>query len=828
MLSLSNNKLEENMNKIKELIKSNFSDKKINMEEHSYDLIYGINGLRVKYQKLSKGIICQIHPKESILTFYGQDTENEKDIVDIDLEEVDQILMNKDTKMFQKNENNLNMKNDKIITFSTKSKSTDITFYKEEDMLIFLNNVLTICSKVNNADTYEKRIWNFIDKDLNGYLTLKEFEYFGEFLKLNKSASYYFKKADVNNDSKISYEEFLKFFETFNSGKEFKPFFDMFSKDKKNLKFLEIKNFLKYYQKENYNDYAIALLIAELKKSPDIRRINEYNELVNEINENFKDQQNKDLDTNSSLFNKLSINLKEFKILISSKLSNVLDINKINQPPQDYRPMTDYFIKSSHNTYLCAHQLYGDSNEEMYKLAMDQGYKLVEMDCYNGRGDDIDITHGYTLVDTVKLVNVLEILRNNAFQSSNLPVILSVENHLDEYHQQVMAKNIKEIFGKNLYILDENHLPEDLPPLRTMKQCFIVKTNGRRPKGYDRSKILPRSQRVYKVPKIIQKKVSDVRMNPSEPNVLNKEDKEIIFSLRSHKTTKKINKDIDEEQIRKKIEQMQENSKFIQDLLVLRGLIGTKFDIHNIEKNNYQAYEFVTLKSTKFEKYEHNFDDRNKIINFSSNTLMKAYPQKFDSTNYNPIKVWMVGGQVAAMNIQQLNEDFLMINTVFFLQNQGCGYVLKPKKLLPESLSFETYSTPKGKLTLKVISIVEALYLIMESKLKIKDDYKMKLVFKLYGSYKDDENEEQSVKIYGNFYEHEVENKEIKFNVYESELSCVVLNLIYQNEIIGRSAIPLCMMKEGMRRVSLYDLEQNECTDSAVYINIKRDFKIEY
>jgi hypothetical protein len=208
---------------------------------------------------------------------------------------------------------------------------------------------------------------------------------------------------------------------------------------------------------------------------------------------------------------------------------------------------------------------------------------------------------------------------------------------------------------------------------------------------------------------------------------------------------------------------------------------------------------------------------------------MKAYPQKFDSSNYNPIKVWMMGGQVAAMNIQSLDEDYLMINTVFFQQNQGCGYVLKPKKLLPESLSFETYSRPKGQLIIQVVSLIEALHLILESKLKVKDDYKMELIFKLYGSFKDDEQDEKTVKITGNFYDHIVENKKIVFDIYEAELSCVVINLEYQGTLIGRSAIPLCMMKEGLRRVNLYDLHQNESYDSAVYITIKKSgFKVDY
>ena len=42
----------------------------------------------------------------------------------------------------------------------------------------------------------------------------------------------------------------------------------------------------------------------------------------------------------------------------------------------------------------------------MYSLSVLEGYRLVELDCYNGNGDDIIITHGYTLVTKLKLDDI--------------------------------------------------------------------------------------------------------------------------------------------------------------------------------------------------------------------------------------------------------------------------------------------------------------------------------------------------------------------------------------------------------------------------------------
>ena len=62
--------------------------------------------------------------------------------------------------------------------------------------------------------------------------------------------------------------------------------------------------------------------------------------------------------------------------------------------------------------------------------------------------------------------------------------------------------------------------------------------------------------------------------------------------------------------------------------------------------------------------------------------MIKAYPQSFNSSNYDVIKCWTLGCQAAAINIQALKDDYTLFNIVFFCQYKNCGYVLKPRQLL--------------------------------------------------------------------------------------------------------------------------------------------------
>ena len=58
--------------------------------------------------------------------------------------------------------------------------------------------------------------------------------------------------------------------------------------------------------------------------------------------------------------------------------------------------------------------------------------------------------------------------------------------------------------------------------------------------------------------------------------------------------------------------------------------------------------------------------NQNEIIKLSQHCILKAYPDSFNSDNYDIIKCWRCGCQAAALNIQALEDDFTLFNIVFF------------------------------------------------------------------------------------------------------------------------------------------------------------------
>jgi hypothetical protein len=69
----------------------------------------------------------------------------------------------------------------------------------------------------------------------------------------------------------------------------------------------------------------------------------------------------------------------DFSRFIFSSYNHAVDasIYSFHEESLQY-PLCDYWIESSHNTYLTGHQLKGESSVSMYKQVLDQGCRCIE------------------------------------------------------------------------------------------------------------------------------------------------------------------------------------------------------------------------------------------------------------------------------------------------------------------------------------------------------------------------------------------------------------------------------------------------------------------
>uniref|UniRef100_A0A3Q1CWD7 Phosphoinositide phospholipase C n=1 Tax=Amphiprion ocellaris TaxID=80972 RepID=A0A3Q1CWD7_AMPOC len=548
------------------------------------------------------------------------------------------------------------------------------------------------------------------DKNGDGSLSISEVLQLLHKLNVNlprQKVKQMFKEADTDdNQGTLGFEEFCSFYKMMSTRRDLYLLMLTYSNHKDHLDTDDLAHFLQTEQK-----------MTKVTKDHCLEIINKFEP----CSENQK---------------QTVLGIDGFTNYMRSPAGDIFNPEHYNVNQDMNQPLCNYFIASSHNTYLMGDQLMSQSRVDMYAWVLQAGCRCVEVDCWDGQDGEPIVHHGYTLTSKILFKDVIETINKYAFGKNDFPVILSIENHCSVPQQKKMAQYLIEILGDKL---DVSSIKADesgcLPSPETLRGKILVKGKKLPPnidenaeegdvsdedsadEMEDDCKLMngDTSANRKQVENMAKKKLDNLM---KESKIRDREDPDSftiaalppagkptdttdskvqcsqgvllgqhltsVFFLHTKKTSK-LKKtssfedtDTDQESTSSASraplkKKTMKLSRALSDLVKYTRSVG----LYDIEAQANCSWQVSSLSETKAHQVMQ--QKATSFIHFNQRQLSRIYPSSYrvDSSNFNPQPFWNAGCQLVALNYQSEGR-VLQLNRAKFYSNGNCGYIIKP------------------------------------------------------------------------------------------------------------------------------------------------------
>ncbi|XP_008289006.1 1-phosphatidylinositol 4,5-bisphosphate phosphodiesterase delta-3-A [Stegastes partitus] len=650
------------------------------------------------------------------------------------------------------------------VVFRGARKSLDLLCHCEDEALRWVRGLRLLKERVANMTQKEK-----LDHWIRGYL----------------------RRADQNQDGKMSYDEVKRLLQMINIDLSEQYARNLFKRCDRSgddrLDHIEIEEFCRELLRRpeldsvfrHYSSNGCVLSTAELRDflgdQGEDASLNHAQSLIRTYELNDWAQQNQFMTQNG------------FTMYMLSQENDVFNPDHARVYQDMSRPLAHYFICSSHNTYLTKDQVTSASSTEPYIRALNQGCRCVELDCWDGDKGEPVIYHGHTLTSKVTFQEVIETIAQYAFKASPYPLILSLENHCSVEQQAVMAKHLRTILGKKLLTkpLSEQSLKE-MPSPEELKGRILVKGKKHTPH------------------------LGQLGKTSSSASFSSSSDDELASSNKN--TPKK-----DPAKVCSKL------SPELSELVVYcRSVHFRGFEnVSDIPPNEMSSFcENDALRLIK--------DSGKLFVRHNSRQLSRIYPsgQRLQSSNYDPQEMWNGGCQMVALNFQTPGEQ-MDLNQGRFLPNGRCGYVLKPSFLCSTASNFNPENTGGGpghiptQLTIRIISAQQLPKINTEKASSIVDP---QVWVEIHGVAIDNARN-KTQRIDNNGFNPQW-NCTLSFQLQVPELALVRFVVedhdhAAKNDFVGQFTLPFTSLRTGYRHVHLLKADGSSLSPATLFIHVK-------